>query len=200
MSYLIYDCEILRCIPPKGVYISGEDPYRYGNGFAYCQGWGDFAGMGISCLAYIFGGFAKVFDWQNLADRNEFLSAAATASQIIGFNSKAFDDKLLEANGVFISTTYDLLEEVRLAAYGSSSWEDTPKGCSYSLDAIARANGAAKNGSGSLAPQLWQQGKYEEVLDYCLNDVIITHKLLELGLQGLLIDPNTANRLQISSL
>ncbi|GEM_PF-3080833 len=42
MNILIYDCEIIKCIPPK----EGErDP-----SLRYCRGWRDFEGMGISLI------------------------------------------------------------------------------------------------------------------------------------------------------
>ena len=194
-EYIIYDCEIIKCIPQKGVNL--EKFYEM------CKGWDDFKNMGISCvgLGYSDG---TLDCW---ASHKEPLQAlqyifqkVARNKKIVGFNSKSFDDNLMAANGVIARTDYDLLEEIRLAAYGSSRWEDTPPGFSYSLDAIARANGEAKSGSGALAPQLWQQEKYQEVIDYCLNDVKITKKLLHLGLEGKLKDPNTGKLLQLRPL
>jgi DEAD/DEAH box helicase domain-containing protein len=116
---------------------------------------------------------------------------------LIGFNSKNFDDKLLQANGINLSTDYDVLEQIRIAAYGSPNWHDCPKGFSYSLDAITSANGFKKTGHGALAPQLWQEGKRQEVIDYCLNDCLITKEILLLGMNGLLKDPNTGNLLKL---
>jgi hypothetical protein len=85
---------------------------------------------------------------------------------------------------------------VRRSAYGSVNWQDQPEGYSYSLDAIARANGYAKTGNGALAPQLWQDGKYREVIDYCLNDCQITRKLFLKYKNGELIDPNNGKILK----
>jgi hypothetical protein len=45
---------------------------------------------------------------------------------------------------------------------------------------------------------LWQIGKRQEVIDYCLNDVEITRKIWELGLEGKLIDPNTGDFIQFN--
>lgn len=119
---------------------------------------------------------------------------------IIGFNSKQFDDNLCRANGIDVITTYDLLEEIRLVAFGSTRWEDTPEGHNYSLDAIAKANGMTKTGHGALAPQLWQEGKHQEVIDYCVNDVKLTVELLNLGLKGKLINPNGGRYLKLRPL
>jgi hypothetical protein len=120
---------------------------------------------------------------------------------LVGFNSKGFDDKLLAANGLEgIETHYDLLEEIRIAAGFDAHFSSVPKGYSYKLDALAKANGSAKTGSGELAPVLWQQGKKQEVIDYCKMDVEITSKILNLGLAGELIDPNTGDKLKLRNL
>jgi hypothetical protein len=75
-----------------------------------------------------------------------------------------------------------------------------PKGWSYKLDAIAKANGMAKTGTGELAPIMWQRGQKQEVIDYCLNDVRVTTAILELGLAGELADPNTGKKLRLAPL
>ena len=36
-----------------------------------------------------------------------------------------------------------------------------------------------KTGTGANAAILWQRGKYQEVIDYCLNDVKLTLDLLK---------------------
>lgn len=90
--------------------------------------------------------------------------------------------------------------EIRRAAYGSTKWDKQPKGHSYSLDAVAKANGMAKTGSGEKAPKLWQQGKRQEVINYCQFDVRITYELLRLGIEGNLKDPNTWRLLELRNL
>jgi hypothetical protein len=63
---------------------------------------------------------------------------------------------------------------------------------------IAKANGKAKTGEGAIAPVLWQRGERQEVIDHCMNDVVITKAMLILGLAGQLVDPNTGTHLQLS--
>ncbi|NEQ45596.1 MAG: hypothetical protein F6K00_19455 [Leptolyngbya sp. SIOISBB] len=193
MRYLIYDCEIIKCIPDR-------DGTRFDD-YEYCDGWSDHANMGISCVGFAASnGDVCVCRWDDPGDKAWGLSLLNNADIIVGFNSRRFDDALMAANGVAVSTAYDLLEQVRIAAYDSPDWEDQPPGCSYALGAIGEANGFPKTGSGVLAPQLWQQGKHQEVIDYCLNDVKITKALLDLGLKGELIDPNTSQKLQLRPL
>lgn len=191
---LVYDCEIIQMIPPKG--ISRID------GFEYCDGWEDYEGMGISviCVADLDSELEESF---NLNLRNDRLTEASGISQIecqrlllanhiSGFNSKKFDDLLCDAHGIAVTTDFDLLEQVRLSAYGSIEWFDCPRGFTYKLDALAQANGlGGKTGSGELAPKLWQQGRQEEVINYCMNDVRLTKQLILKFKAGELIDPNT---------
>lgn len=205
---LIYDCEIIRCIPPKGISILETDPSKYptrfGDGFQYCSGWSDFENMGISVIAVadLFSEYSEVFSL-DISNPDPIppvgfskLQNLFVENKIMGFNSRNFDDKLCYAHGLNVQTSLDLLEEVRIAAYGSPSWEDQPQGFSYSLNAIAQSNGLSKTGHGELAPKLWQEGKREEVSNYCLNDVLITKELLLKFLEGTLIDPNTGSLLK----
>jgi len=186
---LIYDTEILKCIPDKN---KPQNPE-----LEYCGGWNDFKGMGISCLAYQFDTKGVVFDWDDFDERNKFIALIKNQSKIIGFNSIQFDDQLLRANGIEIETTLDVLQEIRFAAFGSHDWRDTPIGYTYSLDAIATANCHKKTSTGAKAPALWQQGQKKFVRDYCLNDVILTSAILHLALEGNLVDPNTGDFLKL---
>ena len=129
-----------------------------------------------------------------------FKKLADDADGVIGFNSRNFDDKVMAAAGIEVTTTYDLLEEVRLAAYGSTSFQDAPKGHSYALGKLAAANGCLKNGDGANAAIEWQNGLHKKVVDYCMNDVLISANILKLGLQGKLRNPNNKDRLRLRSL
>lgn len=196
-SYLIYDCEIIRCIPDG----STRRP-----DLEYCEGWNDFGNMGISVIGFyssLNGNTAKTLT-DATPELSNFKSWAATARYnhdfVIGFNSRGFDDRLLLANDIVLNTDYDLLEEVRIAAGFTASYTSVPKGRSYSLAALALANGERKSGSGELAPVLWQEGKKQEVIDYCRHDVEITFNLLRLGLSGQLRDPNTDEKLTLRQL
>jgi DEAD/DEAH box helicase domain-containing protein len=153
--------------------------------------------MGISVIGFGFAGQDIIMNCTS-PRFDAFKVAVESADTIMGFNSKRFDDQLCAANGIKVTTNYDLLEEIRIAAYGSPHWEDQPGGFSYSLGAIASANDLTKTGSGTQAPKLWQQGMKEEVIDYCINDVKITKEIYFLGVRGELIDPNTGANLLIA--
>ncbi len=183
---LIYDCEIVKAIP-SGVRQEGID---------YCSGWGDFANMGISCIAvydFISGEF-RVFCKDNLAG---FQKLVDRHDVIIGFNSLSFDNRLCEANGITIARerSYDLLVEL-WRAVGLSETYEYPGHSGFTLEATAIANGCGKKtGNGALAPVMWQQGQVGAVIDYCLHDVMLTKKLINRVLVGgQLNDPRDSDR------
>lgn len=177
-STLIYDCEIVRCIPPA---VKPD--------LEYCGGWHDHANMGISVIGvydYLSKNY-RVFLEDNFGD---FGDLVRQRDVIIGFNSLAFDDKLCAAHGIDVYTTYDLLCEVRAASGQPREYVygQTRKG--YSLEALARTNlGTGKSGSGALAPEMWQRGQRGAVIDYALLDVQLTRRLFELGVGDGLTDP-----------
>jgi hypothetical protein len=206
-NWLLYDAEIWRCIPDREEYLLDEFDGK--PGFEYCNGWHDFDGMGISCVGWATSLGSKgvfVFDLKNIPsvptpEMLAFQMLASSVPLVVGFNSLSFDDNLMRAYGINLTTGYDLLNQIRLQGYGSTDWRDSPKGWSYKLDRLARANNIPpKTGSGGLAPVLWQQGQRQEVLDYCLHDVEITVQVLELGLKGQLVDPNTGRLLTLPSI
>ena len=212
-AYLFYDCEIIKAIPDSKSRLEG---------IKYCQGWTDHSNMGISVISYcqllsgadnpdmILNDVPSFTSLSiNICSTNYIigdsygLQAFATLAKhhkMVGFNSRMFDDKLMAANGVNIQTEYDLLEEIRWAAYGSINYQDAPQGSSYKLAAVAEANNCRKTGSGENAAIQWQNGNHREVIDYCCNDSSISVKLLALGLHGRLIDPNTGKLLQLRDL
>ena len=179
MKYLIYDCEIIKCIP-------GKDGYQT-PAFRYCKGWNDHANMGISVIgAYLSWEDVIAIYPQSLF--RSFQKAVDEADLIVGFNSISFDDKLCRANGITIKTDYDLLSEVWAAAGMPRQYTYGVTRAGYKLENLAQANlGRGKSGSGELAPELWQQGKHWEVISYLTDDVLITKQLFER--RECLIDP-----------
>ena len=111
MKTLIYDCEIIRCIPTRNGY---HEP-----GLEYCEGWQDFENMGISLIGAWLSWNNSVVIYPGSAF-SKFQKDVDTADLIVGFNSLSFDDKLCQANGIKVKTDYDLLQEVWAAAAGRS--------------------------------------------------------------------------------
>jgi hypothetical protein len=124
MKTLIYDCEIINCIPSK--YEENDKT------LTYCKGWGDFEGMGISVIGTWrnfntlnpFGKYEAFVNPENpyqytrLGEMTCFKkleTLAQKADRIIGFNSLSFDDKLVEAERISIKSNFDLLVKIRKA-------------------------------------------------------------------------------------
>lgn len=186
---LIYDIEIVKAIPLK------NKPRV--DGVEYCDGWTDHANMGISVIgAYDYvEERARVFMEDNL---EEFRHLAASRL-MVSFNGINFDNKVIrECWGIEIPNNFDLLQEIwKSAGLGPRFNPKTHGG--YGLDKCCEKNFATrKTGSGALAPVLWQQKRYAEVIDYCLNDVYLTKQLNDLILNtGLMKDPKTSGHLTI---
>jgi hypothetical protein len=187
---IVFDAEIVNCIP-------GREPNK--PEYQYCEGWTDFVGMEISCVCiYDFSDKRpRVFLQDNLPALNELIRKTDC---VVGFNNHKFDNNLLRAHGVEIDRrqSYDILEEIwRSAGIGTTFNPKTHGG--LSLDAFAAANfGMKKTGSGKFAPELWQDGKYGEVIDYCHADVYLTRLLLEQIInKGWLINPKTNKKIWI---
>ncbi len=185
---LIYDIEIEKLIPPK------DGPME--TGYEYCNGWGDHAGMGISVVgAFDYNeGVPRIFFKDNI---EELWKLMDEADRIVGFNNKHFDDKLMLAHGYQVpeEKSYDLFLEIKEAA-GAHKFA---KG--YSLDNCCQVNlGMGKSGSGELAPKLWQDGLFGTVADYCLRDISLTAKLLDMAMDQPLLDPgNNGVRIFVKS-
>lgn len=179
MKILIYDCEIIKCIPDR-------EGFRNPN-FLYCDGWHDHANMGISLIgAWLsWDNSIRIYPQSAFA---AFQKAVKEAELIVGFNSISFDDKLCHANGIEISTNYDLLSEVWAAAGMPRTYTYGQTRAGYKLENLAQANlGRGKSGSGELAPELWQRGKEWEVARYLTDDILITKAIFQRRQR--LIDP-----------
>lgn len=177
---IIFDCEIKKAIAKK------NEPLL--DGIEYCDGWRDFANMGISCIgAYDYDADRyRVFMEDNLV---EFDDLIRQHDVIVGFNSLGFDNRLIQAHDLGLSIdvdarSYDLLVEIWKAA-GLGPQFEYPSHMGFGLDACCKANfGTQKSGHGAFAPIDYQRGNYGRLVDYCLNDVVLTKQLLDLVIVG----------------
>lgn len=176
-KYLALDIEIAALIP------DGE------------QDWKQYRPLGITCAAIAFMSsegemFAYPFWGSDLADKDKSFAARMSryeCAALVKTLQTAIDDgfTLLTHNGV--SFDFDVLAEesgmhaecVELAM----SSVDTmlhffcEKGYPVGLDAVCKGLGLAgktEGVSGALAPAMWANGQYQEVLDYCANDAKMT--------------------------
>ncbi len=94
---------------------------------------------------------------------------------LVGFNSNAFDIPLLNRyypGDLSKIRSLDLLAEVHRAL-----------GRRLRLETLAQATlGRGKTGDGVKAMEWWEQGEYEKVKAYCLEDVRLTKELYEYAL------------------
>lgn len=178
MRIVTYDIEIRRAI------LNGESAEEFEEqypGIEYCPTFNDFNQMGIGCVCALVldGPLPLIYDQYNL---QEFQQVLDEADLIVSYNGDSFDSRVLAANGVIVPAhkSLDLLAEIRKAT-----------GTRFSLDAMAEKNlKIRKTDSGKLAPILWQQGHRARVINYCLNDCLMTQELYRLAnAQGYLLTP-----------
>lgn len=189
-SALVYDLEIVKAIPDHGM------PRL--EGIAYCDGWGDYVNMGISVLcAYDYSQDRyRVFCADNL---DEFLALCRDRQPIVSFNGRGFDNLVIKETMMLGAgelawmneRSYDILAEI---------WERLPRRMKgYRLNDCSAANfHEFKTGNGAHAPVLWQQGKFGQVIDYCMDDVRLTKMLFDRILEtGGIVDPLTMGHLAL---
>jgi len=169
---IIYDCEIIKGIARDE---EGKLP-----DIKYCKGWGDFGQMGISCIcAYDYAAERyRVFLEDNF---DAFRKLIESTDLIIGFNSHRFDDLLCKANNIIVpeAKSWDLLAEIWVGA-GLSREYEYPSHNGYGLEDMGMANfKRAKVGNGAMAPVAWQRGYHGSVIDYCMDDVVLTKMLVD---------------------
>lgn len=185
---LVYDIEIHNAIPDS------RNPTEAD--IQYCEGWKDHQGMGIACICcYDYKADRyRVFCRDNLA---EFAALVDAQECVVGFNNQRFDDLVLAAQGyeILAAKSYDLLQEIWRGLNLGSDFRPATHG-GYSLEAMCRANFlTTKTGNGADAPLQWQRGKVGTVIDYCLNDVRLTRRLLDRVIRcGYLANPQQQGR------
>lgn len=173
-------------------------------------GWNNKPALGLSIGCYYAYGDEQLhfFDRHTLAETMD--GFVTSGCLLVSFNGIAFDFPLMRGllrqeadtlrlsesaadlfhSGTLVelcdrfkdlcSVSYDLLAEI---------WKVDPDGKFArgvnSLDAIAKANGLpGKAMTGAMAPHLWTQGRYAEVMNYCAADVAKTRWLFETVCRG----------------
>lgn len=126
------------------------------------------------------------------ADLPKLFKKLESASRVIGFNSKGFDLPVLNnyyAGDLLQLVQLDMLEKVHESL-----------GFRLKLDSLATATiGTSKSAHGLQAVQWWKEGKIQEIIDYCQQDVKVTKEVYEFGLQNnfLLFDDRYGARQQV---
>jgi DEAD/DEAH box helicase domain-containing protein len=99
------------------------------------------------------------------------------ADLLIGYNSDSFDIPILNnyyPGDLTKIASLDLLSEIRKSL-----------GRRIKMDHVAEATlGRNKTGHGSDAINWWRQGRYDDVIKYCIEDVRITKDIYEYALKN----------------
>ena len=147
------------------------------------RGWGSYDEMGISVLV--------LFDYREMryrvfADENiqEALNILNLYDLVVGFNTVKFDWKVLNSTYHYeksrASKDFDILREIWLSLRLNPDVFNPATHGGYRLDDVAYETiGLRKSGNGAHAPYFYQQGRWAELIDYCLQDVKIEKELFE---------------------
>ncbi len=99
------------------------------------------------------------------------------ADLLIGYNNESFDTPILNkyySGDLSKIGSLDLLSEIKKAL-----------GYRIKLDSVAEATlGRKKTGNGLEAMTWWKQGRYDEVIKYCLEDVRLTKDIYDYALKN----------------
>ena len=115
------------------------------------------------------------------------------AGTVITYNGIGFDMPMLNryyAGDLLLLPQCDMLAHIRESL-----------GFRIKLDDVASATiGTKKSAHGLLAVKWWKEGKVQEVLDYCQQDVKVTKEVYEFGLENgyILFDDRTGERRQVN--
>jgi hypothetical protein len=188
---LVYDIEIANAIPEKGVPREAD--------ITYCNGWRDFAGMGIACIGTCHS--EKGFHCYTDEDMEGFDQLASRpGTMTVGFNSKNFDEKILHACRRLLiepNRSFDLLRAIwNAVGLNPDSFGAHHHG--YGLADMCASNGVTlKQTLDGQPPVLWQRGRREDVKRYCMGDVVSTMELLKKALLGNLRNPKNGLKMNV---
>lgn len=148
------------------------------------KGWQSHDEMGISVLV--------IFDYASMRyrifdDKNapEAIAILHSYDLVVGFNTVRFDWKLINATwgtvvGERKSRDYDILREIWLAKGLNPNIFKPETHGGYKLEDVAFDTiQMRKTSNGALAPIMFQEGRFAELVDYCLEDVRIERTLFE---------------------
>ena len=131
---------------------------------------------GMSCLIGWSSatGRPHIFDENTLEDAVNMLEATDC---VLSFNGVGFDIPVVEGlygRDLGLKHHVDLIQLI---------WQAQGEGIrepGYTLgECSERTLGISKSGDALLAPQLAEEGRWAELFDYCLTDVVLTRKLFQ---------------------
>ncbi|MBW2466073.1 MAG: DEAD/DEAH box helicase [Deltaproteobacteria bacterium] len=168
---------------PEKQIAQSEPPARYGvfdvetkRSAAEVGGWHRAERMGIS-VAVLYDSVSGSFKTYLEKDVPDLVNDMQSYELVIGFNNKRFDNRVLSAYTVFNLAslpTLDIMEVITERL-----------GYRLSLDRLAEHTlGVKKSADGLQALQWYKEGKIDEIINYCSQDVKITRDLFLFGLKN----------------
>jgi DEAD/DEAH box helicase domain-containing protein len=113
----------------------------------------------------------KVFDEKNI---KEFIDLLKKADLIVGFNIKGFDIPVLQKYSNESLQNLPLLDIMYEVMYSC--------GKRYKLDYLAEGTlGTKKTADGLMAVEFFRDGRIDELIEYCRQDVKLTKDIYEYG-------------------
>lgn len=150
-------------------------------------GWCNADRMGVS-VAILYDSRLDDFLVYREEELPELYKALAALDLVVGFNINRFDYKVLAGASPFDARalpTLDILEKVHARL-----------GYRLSLDGLAKATlGARKSATGLDALAWWKEGRLDDIIAYCKQDVAVTRDLYLFGREnGYLLFSNKAGK------
>jgi DEAD/DEAH box helicase domain-containing protein len=156
-SYCVFDVETKRSAAEVG-------------------GWHRADRMGISVVV-LYDSMADNFKTYLEKDIPDLIRDLQSFELVVGFNNKRFDNRVLSAYSVFnleSLPTLDIMEVIT-----------NRLGYRLSLDRLAEHTlGVKKSANGLQALQWYKEGRMDEIIHYCRQDVKITRDLFLFGLEN----------------
>lgn len=107
---------------------------------------------------------------------NNLFPLLENASYIVGYNIRSFDLPVIQAyypGNIADLSLFDILEDIREKI-----------GRRIGLNDVAYATlNEKKTGHGLMAIDYFKEGKWEELEKYCMDDVLVTKKLFDFGVE-----------------
>jgi len=158
-------------------------PARYGvfdvetkRSAAEVGGWHRADRMGIS-VAVLYDSVSESFKTYLEKDVPDLIRDLQSFELVVGFNNKRFDNKVLSAYSVFNLASLPTLDIMEVIT--------NRLGYRLSLDRLAEHTlGVKKSANGLLALQWYKEGRIDEIVSYCRQDVRITRDLFLFGLEN----------------
>jgi DEAD/DEAH box helicase domain-containing protein len=175
--------EKFRAAGPEKKIVQTGPPARYAvfdvetkRSAAEVGGWHRADRMGIS-VAVLYDSDSDSFKTYLEKNIPELISDLKTFDLVVGFNNKRFDNRVLSAYSLFNLAslpTLDIMEQIT-----------NRLGYRLSLDRLAEHTlGVKKSADGLQALQWFKEGRMDEIISYCRQDVKITRDIYLFGLEN----------------